>query len=97
MELRSHAPRRARAGRRLRKVGFHVLTAPQNTMFANNLRGPERRKTVPYARRCRSVRRAQKRNKNALKHCAFTKKAIEERTHVQALIGETRRLLRDIE
>jgi hypothetical protein len=38
-----------------------------------------------------------KKEKNALKHGVFTKEAIEERKHVQALIGETRKLLRDIE
>ena len=38
-----------------------------------------------------------KKEKNALKHGVFTKEAIEERKHIQALIGETRKLLRDIE
>jgi uncharacterized protein YjcR len=40
---------------------------------------------------------APKENKNALKHGVFTKEAIKERKQVQALIGETRKLLRDIE
>jgi hypothetical protein len=38
-----------------------------------------------------------KKENNARKHGVFTKEAIEERRHVQALIGETRKLLRDIE
>jgi hypothetical protein len=39
---------------------------------------------------------APKQNQNAFKHGLFTKTAIEERKQVQALIGETRKLLRDI-
>ena len=94
MELRSHAPKSK--GRSQSEDGWlsNVLTAPLNAMFANNLRGPERR--------CRMHGGAQgqacpKREKNALKHGVFTKEAIEDRKHVQALIGETRKLLRDIE
>ena len=34
-----------------------------------------------------------KKEKNALKHGVFAKEAIEDRKHVQALIGETRKLL----
>jgi uncharacterized protein YjcR len=40
---------------------------------------------------------APKRNQNAFKHGLFTKAAIEERKQLQALIGESRKLLRDIE
>jgi hypothetical protein len=40
---------------------------------------------------------APKNNQNALKHGQFTKGAIEERKQVQALIGQSRKLLRDIE
>ena len=40
---------------------------------------------------------APKRNQNAFKHGLFTKAAIEERKQVQALIGESRKLLQDIE
>ena len=36
-------------------------------------------------------------NQNALKHGLFTKGAIEERKQVQALIGQSRKLLQDIE
>ena len=43
------------------------------------------------------VPKKDKKEKNALKHGVFTKEAIEERKHIQALIGETRKLLRDIE
>jgi uncharacterized protein YjcR len=39
---------------------------------------------------------APRKNQNALKHGLFTK-AIEERKHVQALIGQSRKLLQDIE
>jgi uncharacterized protein YjcR len=39
---------------------------------------------------------APKQNQNAFKHGLFTKTAIEERKQVQALIGETRKLLQDI-
>jgi uncharacterized protein YjcR len=39
---------------------------------------------------------APKQNKNALKHGLFTKGAIEERKQVQALMGQTRKLLKDI-
>jgi hypothetical protein len=40
---------------------------------------------------------APKENQNALKHGLFTKNAIEERKQVQALIGQARKLLRDME
>jgi hypothetical protein len=40
---------------------------------------------------------APKENQNALKHDLFTKDAIEERKQVQALIGQSRKLLRDME
>jgi hypothetical protein len=40
---------------------------------------------------------APKQNQNALKHGLFTKDAIEERKQIQALLGESRKLLRDIE
>jgi uncharacterized protein YjcR len=40
---------------------------------------------------------APRENQNALKHGLFTKDAIEERKHVQALIGQSRKLLQDIE
>jgi len=40
---------------------------------------------------------APKQNQNALKHGLFTKDAIEERKQVQALLGQTRQLLRDLE
>jgi hypothetical protein len=39
---------------------------------------------------------APKQNQNALKHGLFTKDAIEERKQVQALIGQTRKLLQHI-
>jgi len=39
---------------------------------------------------------APKHNQNALKHGLFTKGAIDERKQVQALIGQARRLLRDL-
>jgi uncharacterized protein YjcR len=40
---------------------------------------------------------APKHNQNALKHGLFNKNAIEERKQVQALIGQARQLLRDLE
>jgi uncharacterized protein YjcR len=40
---------------------------------------------------------APKQNRNALKHGLFTKGAIEERKQIQALLGESRKLLRDID
>jgi hypothetical protein len=40
---------------------------------------------------------APKQNGNAFKHGLFTKAAIKERKQVQALIGESRKLLQDIE
>jgi hypothetical protein len=39
---------------------------------------------------------APKENKNALKHGLFTKKAIEQRKHMRALLGESRKFLRNI-
>jgi uncharacterized protein YjcR len=39
---------------------------------------------------------APKHNQNALTHGLFTKQATEERKRVQALLGETRKLLQDI-
>ena len=39
---------------------------------------------------------APKENQNAIKHGLFTKDAIEERKQVQALIGQTRKLLQDL-
>jgi uncharacterized protein YjcR len=39
---------------------------------------------------------APKENKNALKHGLFTKQAIEQRKHRQALLRQSRSLLRDI-
>jgi hypothetical protein len=38
-----------------------------------------------------------KRNRNAFKHGLFTRGAIEQREQVQALIGQSRKLLQDIE
>jgi len=40
---------------------------------------------------------APKQNQNALKHGLFTQQAIEERQHVQALLRQSRQLLKDIE
>jgi hypothetical protein len=40
---------------------------------------------------------APKDNHNAFKHGLFTKDAIDERRQVQALIGQSRKLLQDIE
>jgi hypothetical protein len=40
---------------------------------------------------------APERNKNAFRHGLFTEEAIEERKHVRALIGQSRKLLQDIE
>jgi uncharacterized protein YjcR len=40
---------------------------------------------------------APQKNKNAFRHGLFTKKAIEERKYVRALIGQARKLLQDIE
>jgi len=40
---------------------------------------------------------APKQNQNALKHGLFTQQAIEEREHVQALLRQSRQLLKDIE
>jgi len=35
-------------------------------------------------------------NQNALKHGVFTQKAIDERRDVQALIGQSRKMLQDL-
>ena len=51
---------------------------------------------MPDARRRAEVLAHRERNQNAFKHGLFTKTAIEERKQVQALIGETRKLLQDI-
>jgi hypothetical protein len=40
---------------------------------------------------------APKQNQNALKHGVFAKQAIEERKQVQALLQQSRQLLKDIE
>jgi predicted phage-related endonuclease len=40
---------------------------------------------------------APKKNRNAFKHGLFTRGAIEQRKQVQALIGQSRKLLQDIE
>jgi uncharacterized protein YjcR len=40
---------------------------------------------------------APKQNQNAFKHGMFTQQAIEERKHVQALLRQSRQLLKDIE
>jgi hypothetical protein len=40
---------------------------------------------------------APKNNRNALKHGLFTRDAIEERKQVQAIIGQSRKLLRGME
>jgi len=40
---------------------------------------------------------APKGNQNALKHGVFTRKAIDERREVRALIGQSRKLLQDLE
>jgi uncharacterized protein YjcR len=40
---------------------------------------------------------APKQNQNAFKHGLFTKHAIEERKQVRDLIGQSRKLLQDIE
>jgi hypothetical protein len=50
---------------------------------------------MPNARRRRRIRRAET-YQNALTHGLFTKQATEERKRVQALLGETRKLLQDI-
>jgi hypothetical protein len=78
-------------------VSFQCLDGSvECPMFANNLRG------LGDVKRCRMHGGAPgsgvpKKEKNALKHGVFAKEAIEDRKHVQALIGETRKLLRDIE
>jgi uncharacterized protein YjcR len=36
-------------------------------------------------------------NKNALKHGLYTREAIEERQHLQALVRQSRRLVQEIE
>jgi uncharacterized protein YjcR len=61
-----------------------------------SIAGSRRQETVSHARGAAGSG-APKENKNALKHGVFTKEAIKERKQVQALIGETRKLLRDIE
>jgi uncharacterized protein YjcR len=38
-----------------------------------------------------------KHNQNALKHGLFTRGAIEERKQIQALVGQSRKLLQDFE
>jgi hypothetical protein len=63
--------------------------------------GPCRSPAVSGKKRCRMHggapgTGAPKQNQNALKHGLFTKDAIEERKQVQALIGQTRKLLQDI-
>jgi hypothetical protein len=45
----------------------------------------------------RRVPARQKQNQNALKHGVFTQQAIEERGHVQALLRQSRQLLKDID
>jgi hypothetical protein len=64
--------------------------------------GPCRSPAVSGKKRCRMHggapgSGAPKQNQNALKHGLFTKGAIEERKQIQALLGESRKLLRDIE
>jgi hypothetical protein len=65
------------------------------------LNGSCRSPAVRGKKRCRMhggapVSGAPKQNKNAFKHGLFTKDAIEERKQVQALIGQTRKLLQDL-
>jgi len=64
--------------------------------------GPCRSPAVSGKKRCRmhggaSGSGAPKQNQNALKHGLFTRGAIEERKQIQALLGASRKLLRDIE
>jgi hypothetical protein len=47
---------------------------------------------LPHARRCAGIRRA-KGSRNARTHGLFTKVTIAERKQIQALLGETRKLL----
>jgi hypothetical protein len=63
--------------------------------------GPCRSPAVSGKKRCRihggaPGSGAPKQNQNALKHGLFTRGAIEERKQVQALIGQSRKLLGEI-
>jgi uncharacterized protein YjcR len=63
--------------------------------------GPCRSPAVSGKKRCRmhggaSGSGAPKQNQNALKHGLFTRGAIEERKQIQALLGASRKLLRDL-
>jgi len=64
--------------------------------------GPCRSPAVSGKKRCRMHggapgSGAPKQNQNALRHGVFTRQAIEERKHVQALLQQPRKLLQDIE
>jgi len=64
--------------------------------------GPCRSPAVSGKKRCRMHggapgSGAPKQNQNALKHGVFTRQAIHERNQVQALLRQSRKLLRDLE
>jgi hypothetical protein len=87
-------------GHHLRNTG-PMLVSPRcgaKTRLGGSCQSP----AVHGKRRCRMHGGAHgsgapKQNKNALKHGLFTRRAIAQRKEVQALLGQTRKLLQDIE
>jgi len=59
------------------------------------LAGGARQTSLPHARRCARIRRA-KGKPERRQHGLFTKDAIAERNQIQALLGEARKLLRQM-
>jgi hypothetical protein len=58
------------------------------------LAGGSRQKTLPDAWRCTGIGRATR--QNALKHGLYTREAVEERRQLQALLRQSRELLKSI-
>jgi hypothetical protein len=79
-----------------------MLASPRCGAKTRILGGSCRSPAVRGKKRCRMHggapgSGAPKENQNALKHGLFTKQAIEERKQVQALLGQARKLLQDVE
>jgi hypothetical protein len=88
---------------------FHPVKRSSGRCWRARAAAPRPVPAAPVGRRryparsaagCMEARRVparQKQNQNALKHGVFTQQAIEERGHVQALLRQSRQLLKDID
>jgi hypothetical protein len=86
------------ANRRLRRFCSSAGAYPRKTCAVGPKRGP----AVIGKKRCRMHggapgSGAPRGNKNALKHGLYTRKAIEERRQLRALMRQSRMLIQDIE